>query len=117
MEGIFWDFFELHRRGYFDGIDVKKIGSFQNRFDLGEEEKSQRARSGKYGGVPKLQYFFLQETDEYSELCEQERYRDGASMRGLPKGSASCHALILRGTEECLYMVCFTVWPWGRNSK
>ena len=43
------------------------------------------------------------ETDEYSglcHLCEQERYRDQASMRGLLKGSDSCHALILRGAEE-----------------
>ena len=46
------------------------------------------------------------ETDEYSglcHLCEQERYRDQASMRGLLKGSDSCHALILRGAEESLY--------------
>ena len=54
------------------------------------------------GDVPKLQCFFLRETDEYSGLCEQERYRDGAPMRGLPKGSASCQALILGGVEESL---------------
>ena len=54
------------------------------------------------GGVPKLQCFFLRDTDKYSELYEQERYRDGASMRRLPKGSASCHALIIRGDEESL---------------
>ena len=46
---------------------------------------------GNMGGVPKLQCSFLQETDKYSGLCEQERYRDGAPMRWLPKGSASCH--------------------------
>ena len=55
------------------------------------------------GGVPKLQCFFLRETNKYSGLCEQERYRDTASMCGLPKGSASCHALILRSTKESLY--------------
>ena len=44
-------------------------------------------------GIPKLQCSFLQETDQYSGLCDQERYRDGASMRGLPKDSTSCHAL------------------------
>ena len=55
------------------------------------------------GGVPKLQCFFLRETNEYSGLCKQERYRDGAPMRGLLKDSASCHALILRGAEESLY--------------
>ena len=45
------------------------------------------------GGIPKLQCSFLQETDQYSGLCDQERYRDGASMRELPKDSTSCHAL------------------------
>ena len=34
---------------------------------------------GNMGGVPKLQCFFLQETDEYSGLCEQKCYHDGAS--------------------------------------
>ena len=58
---------------------------------------------GNMGGVPKLQSSFLQETDKYSVLCEQERYRDGAPMRWLPKDSASCHALILRDAEESLY--------------
>ena len=41
---------------------------------------------GNMGGIPKLQCSFLQETDKYSGLCEQERYRDGAPMRWLPKG-------------------------------
>ena len=80
------------------------MGSFQNRFDLREEKKVTRGQIGEiWGGVPKLQYFFLRETDEYSGLCEQERYRDGAPMRGLPKGSASFHVLILRGAEQSLY--------------
>ena len=64
---------------------------------------SRGARSGEYGGVPKLQCSFLQETDKCSELCEQERYRDGAPMRWLPKGFASSHALILRDAEESFY--------------
>ena len=102
LEGIFWDLLELRRHGLFDGIDVRKMGSLQNRFDLWAEEKSHGARSGEYGGVPKLQCSFLQETDKYSGMCEQERYRDGAPMRWLPKGSASCHALILRDAEESL---------------
>ena len=48
-------------------------------------KKVTRGQIGEYGGVPKFQCFFLRETDEYSGLCEQERYRDGAPMRGLPK--------------------------------
>ena len=55
---------------------------------------------GDMGGVPKLQCSFLQETDKYLGLCEQERYHDGAPMRWLSKGSASCHALILQDAEE-----------------
>ena len=103
LKGIFWDLFELRRRGHFDQIDVRKMGSFQNRFNLGEKEKVTGTRLGKCGGVPRLQCSFVQETDKYSELCEQERYRDGAFMRGLSKGSASCHSLISQGAEECLY--------------
>ena len=61
---------------------------------LGKRKKSQGARLGEYRGVSKLQCSFLRETDQYSGLCEQERYRDGASIRGLPKSSVSCHALI-----------------------
>ena len=101
LEGIFRDLFELRRRSHFDEIDVRKMGSLQNRFDLREEKKVTRGQIG--GDIPKLQCFFLRETDRYSRLCEQERYRDGAPMRGLPKGSASCHALILRGAEESLF--------------
>ena len=81
----------------------EKWVSFRTDLILGKRKKSYGARSGKYGGVPKLQCFFLQETDEYSGLCEQERYHDGVLMYGLPKGSASCHALILQGTKESLY--------------
>ena len=86
MEGIFWDLFELRRRGHFDGIDVRKIGSLQNRFDLGKEEKVTRDQIGRIwgGGIPKLQCSF-RKTDQYSGLRDQERYRDGASMRELPK--------------------------------
>ena len=58
---------------------------------------------GNMWGVPKLQCSFLQEIDKYSGLGEQEHYRDGAPMHWLPKGFASCHALILRDAEESLY--------------
>ena len=58
---------------------------------------------GNMGSVPKLQCSFLQKTDKYSGLCKQERYRDGAPMHWFPKGSTSCHALILRDAEESLY--------------
>ena len=70
---------------------------------LGKRKKSHGARSGEYGGCSKVAMFFLRKIDEYSGLCQQERYRDGASMRGLPKGSAFCHALILRGVKESLH--------------
>ena len=72
LEGIFWDLFELCRRDHFDQIDVRKMGSFQNRFNLGEKEKVTGTILGKYGGVSRLQCSFVQETDKYSELCEQE---------------------------------------------
>ena len=45
------------------------------------------------GGIPKLQCSFLQETDQYSGLCDQEHYCDGASMHEFPKDSTTCHAL------------------------
>ena len=80
------------------------MGSFQNRFDVSEEKKVTLDQIGKYGGVPKLQCFFLQETDKYSGLCEQEHHHDGVIMRGLSKGSASCHALILQGAKESLFI-------------
>ena len=93
MEGIFWDLFKLRCRGHFDGIDVRKMGSLQNRFDLGKEEKVTGGQiGGMWGVIPKLQCSF-RKTDQYSGLRDQERYRDGASMRELPKGSVSCHTL------------------------
>ena len=52
------------------------------------------------GGILKLQYSFLQETDQYSGLCDQERYRDGASMRELSKDSTSCHALFHKAPKN-----------------
>ena len=58
---------------------------FRTDWILGKRRKSQWARSEEYGGVPKLQCSFLQETDEYLGLCEQEHYRDGATMGGFPK--------------------------------
>ena len=44
LEGTFWDLFEFRRRGYLDGIDVRKMGSLQNRLDLGEEERVTRGQ-------------------------------------------------------------------------
>ena len=82
---------------------LEKWVPFRTDLILRKRKKSHRARSGEYEGVPKLQCFFLRETDEYSGLCEQERYRDGVLMRELPKASASCYAVILRGAEESLY--------------
>ena len=76
---------------------------FRTDLIFGKRKKLHGARSWEYGGIPKLQCSFLQETDKYSGLCEQERYRDGAPMRWLPKGSTSCHALILQDAEESLY--------------
>ena len=58
---------------------------------------------GNMGVIPKLQCSLLQETDEYSGLCEQECYRDGAPMHWLPKVSTSCHALNLRDAKESLF--------------
>ena len=77
--------------------------SFRTDLILGKRKKLHGARSGQYGGVLKLQCFFLRKTDKYSGLCEQERNCDGAPMRGLPKDSASCHSLILRGAKESFY--------------
>ena len=51
LEDIFLDLFELRRRGHFDGIDVRKMGSLQNRFDLGKEEKVTRRQIGRIWGV------------------------------------------------------------------
>ena len=103
LEAIFWDLFELRRRSQFDGIDVRKMGSLQNRFDF---RKDKKVRLGKIGGIwgvfqSCIVSFF--EKLPNTQGCKQERYRDGAPMRGLPKDSASCHTLILRGAEESLY--------------
>ena len=59
---------------------------FRTDLILGKRKKSHGAISGEYGGggIPKLQCSF-RKTDQYSGLCDQERYRDGASMRELPK--------------------------------
>ena len=72
LEGIFWDLFELRRRGRFDGIDVRKMGSLQNRFDLGKEENVSRGQIGGIWGYSKVA-MFLSKTDQYSGLCDQER--------------------------------------------
>ena len=51
LEGIFQDLFELSHHSHFDAIDVRKMGSLQNRFDLGEEEKVIWGQIGEYRGV------------------------------------------------------------------
>ena len=51
LENIFWDLFELRRRSYFDGIDVGKMGSLLNIFDLREEKKVTRGQIGGIWGV------------------------------------------------------------------
>ena len=79
------------------------MGSLQNRFDLREKKKVTGAQIGGIWGCSKVVMFFQRETDEYSGLCEQESYRDGAPMRELSKSSSSCQALILRSAEESFY--------------
>jgi len=51
LEGIFWNLLEIRRHGLFDGIDVRKMGSLQNKFDLGEEKK---VTWGQIGGIWKV---------------------------------------------------------------
>ena len=94
LEDIFGDLFELRRPGHFDGIDVRKIGSLQNRFDLGEEEKVTRGQIEEIWGV-------LQSCNV--SFCEKLTNTQGCVIRSVnvmeppcvsyPKRSASCHAL------------------------
>ena len=51
LEGIFWDLFELRRHSHFGGINVRKMGSLQNRFDLRKEKKVTRGQIGEIWGV------------------------------------------------------------------
>ena len=87
---------------------------FRTDLILGKRKKSHGARSGEYGKCSKVAMFLSRETDKKTDKltnrekltntqCEQRRYRDRAPLRGLPKGSAFCHALILGGAEESLY--------------
>ena len=57
LEDIFWDLFELHHHGHFDGIDVRKMGSLQNRFDLGKEEKASLGQIRGIWGYSKVAMF------------------------------------------------------------
>ena len=57
LEGIFWDLFELRCRSHFDGIDVRKMGSLQNRFDLKEEKKVAQGQIGGIWGCSKVAMF------------------------------------------------------------
>ena len=66
------------------------------------------------GGIPKFQCSF-RKTDQYSGLCDQEHYRDRASMRELPKDSTSCHALSHKAPKNVF--IDGLVHCWGRNSK
>ena len=100
FSGIFSSFVVM---AFLTELMSEKWVLFRTDLILGKRKKSHGARSGEYGGVPKLQCSFLQETDIYSGLCEHERYRDGVPMHWLPKGSSSCQALILRDVEESLY--------------
>ena len=57
LEDIFWDLFELRRRGHFDEIDVRKMGSLQTRFDRGKEEKVTGGQIGGIGGYSEVAMF------------------------------------------------------------
>ena len=57
LKDIFWDLFRLRRHGHFDGIDVRKMGSLQNRFDLVKEEKVTRGQIEGIGGYSKVAMF------------------------------------------------------------
>ena len=94
LEGIFLDLFELLRRGHFDGIDVRKMGSLQNRFDLEKEGKVTRGQiEGIWGVFQSCNVPF----------CEKLTNTQGCVIRSVnvmeppcvsfSKRSASCHAL------------------------
>ena len=96
FECIFWYLFELRRRRHFDGIDIRKMGSLWNRFDLRKEKKVKWGQIGEYEGVPKLKCFFLRET---TGLCEQERLLRGsvlvwASQRLFPKSKVKVMLIV-----------------------
>ena len=74
---------------------------FRTYLILGKRKKSHRARLGEYEGIPKLQCSF-RKTDQYSGLRDQERYRDGASMRELPKKVCLLSRTVSQGSEKCL---------------
>ena len=57
LEGIFWGLFEQGRSDHFDGIDVRKMGSLQNRFDLGKEEKVTGGQIRRMWGYSKVAMF------------------------------------------------------------
>ena len=94
LEDIFWDLFELRRRGHFDGINVRKMSSLQNRFDLGKEEKVTRGQIEGILGV-------FQSCNV--PFCNNLTNTQGCVIRSVnvmeppcvsfPKRSASCDAL------------------------
>ena len=103
LEDIFWDLFELRRRGHFDGIDVRKMGSLQNRFDLGKEEKVTRGQIEGIGWV-------FQSCNV--PFCKKLTNTQGCVIRSVnvmeppcvsfPKRSVSCHALSHKAPKNVL---------------
>ena len=57
LEDIFWDLFGLRHHDHFNGIDVRKMGSLQNRFDLVKEKKVTRGQIEGIGGYSKVAMF------------------------------------------------------------
>ena len=90
LEGIFWNLFELRPRSHFNVIDVRKMGFLQNRFDLREEKKVTRGQIGEICGCFKIAMFLFVRNWRILRAVWAGNYRDGASMRGLPKGSTHC---------------------------
>ena len=82
---------------------------FRTDLILGKRKKVTGTRLGKYGGVPRLQCSFVQETDKYSELCEQERYCDGAFMRGRCGSSRPVKARKSKSTVKVILIVFFDI--------
>ena len=94
LEDIFWDLFELLRRGHFDGIDVRKMGSLQNRFDLGKEEKVTWGQIEGIWGYSKVAMFLSAKklTNTHGCVIRSVNVMEPPCV-SFPKRSASCHAL------------------------
>ena len=93
LEGIFWGLFELCRRSHFDGIDVRKMGSLQNRFDLGKEEKVTGGQIGGIWGVfQNCNVPFKKLTNTQGCVIRSVIVMERSCV-SFQKRSASCHAL------------------------